>query len=373
MIVNYSYKLYDSKRNNKLNTMINSGCFIWNHVVLLDKRYYRRFKKSIPKNRMIVQIAKLRKNNPYWKKLFSQTCQEVVNRFYLSKERFFDKIQKRLPKVKKLKKFKSFAFTQHGYKIEGNSIIINKVGTFKFFKSREYGKIRCVRIMRNRVGDFFIIICNEIETTLQHPRKLLTGTSSVGMDFGLKTFLTLSDGTTIESPQFYKQTKYDIARKHRNLSKTKSCSNNRKKYAKVLARCYRKLTNLRTDHQYKLAHFLCQKYDEIYIEDLNLEGMKKLWGKKISDLCFGAFVNKLQYVATKYGVVVHKIGRFEPSTKVCHVCEFKNMELTLKDREYDCPSCGTHHDRDENASKNILRWGIISYKSICKSTPNKVA
>ena len=183
MIVNYSYKLYDSKRNNKLNTMINSGCFIWNHVVSLDRRYYRRFKKSIPKNRMFQQIAKLRKNNDFWKSLHSQTCQEVTERFYKSKERFFEKTQKRLPKVKKLKKFKSFVLKQSGYKVEGNKITINKIGTFKFFKSREYGKVRRVSIMRNRVGDFFIIICNEIETVLQHPRKLLTGTSSVGMDF----------------------------------------------------------------------------------------------------------------------------------------------------------------------------------------------
>jgi putative transposase len=353
--------------------MINSGAYIWNHVVSLNNRYYRRYKKSLPKKRMFQQIAKLRKNNDYWKSLHSQTCQEIVQRFYRSLEKFFEKKQKRRPKVKKLKKFKSFVLKQSGYKVEGNKIIINKIGMFKFHKSREYGVVRRVSIMRNRVGDYFIIICNEIKNSNTIVKKLSNDTFCVGMDFGLKTFLTLSDGTSIESPQFYKQNKLEISKKHKKFSKTKKSSNNRKRKAKDLARCYRRLTNLRTDHQYKLAHQLCMKYDEIYIEDLNLAGMKKLWGRKISDLCFGAFVNKLQYVATKYGTVVHKIGRFEPSSKVCNVCEYKNVDLTLKDRNWLCPSCGTVHDRDDNASKNILRWGITSYHSVCKTTRNTVA
>jgi putative transposase len=331
------------------------------------------FKKSIPKKRMRQQIAKLRLNNPYWKQLNSQTCQEVIDRFYLSMKKFFEKKQKRLPKVKKLKKFKSFVFTQSGYKVEGNTITINKIGTFKFHKSREYGKIRRVSIMRNRVGDFFIIICNEINKPNTIVKKLSNDTLSVGMDFGLKTFLTLSDGTSIESPLFYKKNKSVISKKHRQFSKTNKGGSNRKKKAKNLARCYRRLTNLRIDHQYKLAHQLCMKYDEIYIEDLNLDAMKRLWGRKISDLCFGAFVTKLQNIAVKYGTVVHKIDRFDPSSKTCNVCEYKNVDLTLNDREWVCPSCNTLHDRDFNASINILRWGITSYHNVCKTTRNTVA
>ena len=145
--------------------MINSGCFIWNHVVSLNRRYYRRYKKSIPKNRMFQQISKLRKRNPYWQQLNSQTCQEVVERFYLSIERFFKKKQKRLPKVKKLKKFQSFVLKQSGYRVENNTITINKIGKFKFHKSREYGIIKRVSIKRNRCGDYFIIICNEIQNS----------------------------------------------------------------------------------------------------------------------------------------------------------------------------------------------------------------
>ena len=353
--------------------MINSGCFIWNHVVSLNRRYYRRYKKSIPKNRMFQQIAKLRKRNPYWQQLNSQTCQEVTERFYLSMERFFKKKQKRLPKVKKLKKFQSFVLKQSGYSVENNTITINKIGTFKFHKSREYGIIKRVSIKRNRCGDYFLIICNEKTNSNTIVKKLSKDTFSVGMDFGLKTFLTLSDGNKIESPQFYKQMKNEIAKKQRNFSKTKKGSNNRKRKAKTLARCHRRLTNLRTDHQYKLTHQLCQQYDEIYIEDLNLIAMQKLWGRKISDLSFGAFVTKLQYVATKYGTVVHKIGRFEPSSKVCNVCDHKNTTLTLSDREWTCPTCNIVHDRDVNASKNILRWGITSYRSVSKTACKKVA
>ena len=108
---------------------------------------------------------------------------------------------------------------------------------------------------------------------------------------------------------------------------------------------------------WKLAHNLCRKYDYIFIEDLNLNGMMKMWGRKVSDLSHGTFINILEQVANKYNVVVHKINRWYASSKLCD-CGYKNDKLTLKDREWVCPQCGQIHDRDINAAKNIRRKGI---------------
>ena len=117
---------------------------------------------------------------------------------------------------------------------------------------------------------------------------------------------------------------------------------------------------------WKLAHDLCRNYDYIFIEDLNLNGMMKMWGRKVSDLSHGTFINILEQTAVKYDVVVHKIDRWYPSSKLCD-CGYKNDKLTLKDREWVCPQCGQIHDRDINAAKNILRKGISELVSNSKT------
>ena len=115
-----------------------------------------------------------------------------------------------------------------------------------------------------------------------------------------------------------------------------------------------------------MAHELCKRYDLICLEDLNLEGMTRRWGRKMSDLAHGDFVVKLEHVAKKYGVQVHKIDRFFPSSRLC-TCGYKNDKLSLVDRIWTCPSCGAVHPRDLFAAENILRQGIAELGSGSKS------
>jgi putative transposase len=103
------------------------------------------------------------------------------------------------------------------------------------------------------------------------------------------------------------------------------------------------------------------------LEDLNMRGMQKLWGNKVGDLCHSEFIIKLEYIATKYGTNVVKVDRFYPSSKLCSICGYKHIGLRLIDREWDCPECGQHHDRDVNAAQNILREGILSWGSNSKT------
>ena len=236
--------------------------------------------------------------------------------------------------------------------------------SFKFSLSRPYdGKVKRVSVKRNKLGEYFIVLC--LDKQAESYGKSHDG-ASVGIDFGLKKYLTLSDGREIDNPQFLKADLQELRRRSRNLSKCKKGSNNRKRKKLELERLYRNIVNKRSDFQWKLAHELCKRYDLICLEDLNLEGMTKRWGRKMSDLAHGDFVVKLEYVAKKYGVQVHKIDRFFPSSRLC-TCGYKNDKLSLSDRIWTCPSCGAVHPRDLFAAENILRQGIAELGSGSKS------
>jgi len=181
----------------------------------------------------------------------------------------------------------------------------------------------------------------------------------VGFDFGLKNFLTSSDGKIISSPLFFAKNSKLIAKACKNLSRKKKFSNNRRKAKISLARVYKKTFNQRKDFHFKLARKLCLEYEKIFIEDLNLKAMQKLWGKKIYDLGFGEFVRILKYQAEKFDVEVIEVDRFFASSQICNQCGEKNSEVkNLKIREWICPKCGVKHDRDINAAKNILKFGL---------------
>lgn len=174
----------------------------------------------------------------------------------------------------------------------------------------------------------------------------------MGIDFGLKKFLTLSDKQSVQSPLFHLKNLSEIKKLNRNLSKKQKGSNQRKKAKRRLAKLHIKVANTRRDYFHKLANEFAKKYRYIVIEDLNIKAMQRLWGRKISDYAFSEFVNILEY---KTNLI--KIDRFYPSSKTCSKCGYVLGELDLKTREWQCPECKTKHLRDLNAAINICRVG----------------
>ena len=332
--------------------------------------------------RICRHITKLKqRTKPHWNQLPSQVIQQVARRIDLGYQRFFDNIEARKkgethrrvgkPKIKPRQKYNSLTFTQSGYEIEDNRLHIKCLKkSFTFWKHREWtGTIKTVTIKRDNVGDYYLyLVCEDSEPTEALP---LTG-SVAGADnviqgmnliysqikFGMKTFLTLSDGIQIESPQFFKQSLNLIRSAHKTLSRKQKGSSAWYRANRHLARLYKKIANRRRDWFFKLALRLVRKYDTLAIETLNLNGMKKLWGRKVSDLAFGEFARILEWTFAKYGKTLAKAGQWQPTTKVCHICEHKNETLTLADRYWTCPKCSTYHDRDINAAKNILQVGV---------------
>ena len=360
-MISYKYKLYTTKQTKHLDTMLREAAFVWNHALALQKRYYRLYGKFITKNVMQKHFAKRITRSL----LHSQTMQEILDRLDIAYQRFFKHLAKRPPKFKKAKDFASFVFKQSGFTLNGNVVTINRIKKrFKFSYSRPYeGHVKRLAFKRTRLGEFYVVIITDANPKTYG--KTHNGTS-VGIDFGLKTYMTMSDGTIVKNPQYLKSDLQQVRRKSRNLSKTKKGSNNHERRRKDICREFERITNRCSDFQWKLAHSLCKNYDYIFIEDLSLTGMTRLWGRKMSDLAHTEFVSKLEYIASKYGVTVHKIDRFYPSSKTCE-CGYVNKGLTLKDREWVCPECGKVNDRDLNAAENILRRGISELWSGCQT------
>ena len=380
-MLTYEYKLYSSKRNRKLDAMLREACFVWNHALALQKRYYSLYGKYCSAVDMQKHFSKRIKR----RLLHSQSVQEILQRQDEAYKRFFKHLAKRPPKFKRAAEFSSIVWKQGGFKLNANVFVVNSIRQhFQFSYSRPYeGKVKTVRIKRSHLGEYYLYIVTDAEA--KSYGKSHDG-ASVGMDFGLKTYLTMSDGTRVETPLFLKQGIKDLKRKSRDFSRA-ACrwdrtnpdgshpkgayivweSNHRKQRRVELERLHEDIRNRRDDWQWKLAHELCRAYDTLCIEDLQLTGMSRLWGRKMSDLAFGSFVQKLEHTASKYGCRVVTIDRYYPSSRTCNVCQYVNELLTLSDRSWTCPACGTHHDRDANAAINILRQGIASSGSTCKT------
>ena len=360
----YTYKLYRTKRTAKLDAMLREACFVWNHALALQKRYYSLFGKYVFCSKMKAHFAKRISR----RLLHSQSAQEILERLDIAYKRFFDHLSRRPPKFRRAKDFSSIVYKQGGFKLNGNVLVVNSIKQhFQFSFSRPYeGKIRQICIKRSSLGEYYLYIVTDVVAGSCSNGKSRKG-ASVGMDFGLNTYLTLSDGTRIDNPLFLKSGLKELRRKSWALSRCEEGSGHRRRRREDLERFLERIHNRREDWQWKTCHELCRKYGTICVEDLNLLGMTRLWGRKVNDLAFGLFVQKLEHVALKYGTKVVKVDRFFPSSKTCSVCQYVNERLSLRDRSWTCPSCGTSHDRDLNASVNILRQGIASSGSTRKT------
>ncbi len=352
IIRTYKYKLYYTKRLRHIDTTIDIAGIIYNHCIALHKRYYKFYGKHLNKYKLQKHLTKLKKLSKYvyWKKVPSQAIQDITDRIDKAYKLFWRNkkqgIKSSIPTFKKIKSYKSYTLKQAGYRIEGNVIWLGGY-KFKFWLSRPIeGKIKTITVKRDNIGNFFICIALE-----QEPKNYTASGKIVGIDFGLKTFLTLSDATQIEAaPRYYLAYLKKLKKLQRSLSKKQKGSNNYKRAKKALARLHIKIANTRKDYFHKLANQIAKPYQFVVIEDLNIKAMQRLWGKKISDYAFSEFVNILEY---KTNLI--KIDRYYPSSKTCSKCGYVLDKLDLKTRKWRCPKCDTLHDRDVNAAINICR------------------
>ena len=366
----HKFKIQSQKNVIKLGNMLDDMWGIHVHTMLLQRRYYRMFGKNISAYRMNAHITKLKKRTkPHWNQLPSQVVQDVVLRMGKSYDKFFRYLKDRKsgknvrkvgrPKINPRHKYNSMTFTQAGYKLQSNRIKINCIDTwFSFHEHRELkGNIKTITIKRDKCGDYWI--CFSCENVNDSEPKAKTG-KSAGFDYGNKIFLTSDKGNKIESPQFLKQSLKTLQSLSKALSRKVKGSGNWYRACRALARWHRKIARQRLDWQWKLATHLCTEFDILCFETLNIDGMKRLWGRKVSDHAFYQFIQILKQKCIKHGKTFVQIGQWIATTKPCGDCGYHNKNLSLSDRQWTCPECGSHHNRDVNAAINIKRAGLAA-------------
>lgn len=209
-MISYKYKLYRTDKTKHLDKMLREAAFVWNHALALQKRYYRLYHKYIGRNRVQAHFAKRISRNL----LHSQSVQEILERLDDAYKRFFKHLAARPPKFRRAKDFSSIVFKQGGYSLNGNVLTINRISKrYKFSLSRHYdGKVKTLTVKRSPLGEYFIIMV--LDKAPASLGKTHNG-ASVGIDFGLKTYMTMSDGTTVKNPQFLKT---ELPRVHAAMS-----------------------------------------------------------------------------------------------------------------------------------------------------------
>ena len=370
------YKLQQPKRLRRLHADLGTLCHVHNHFVALIRRHYRIYGhcdgyKHPRRNRLAKHLTKLKRIEKYahWRTPYSWTLLDLLDRIDKAYQRFFKKLAKRPSRFKRRADMQSITFSKGQCKIErhqkkkAGGCPVAKIRLngrwYKFWLSRPIvGDVQRVTVKQDKVGDWFITILTDAAYTED---MLQTGTAA-GHDFGLKTFLTSSDGSREQSPEFYRRSLKNIAYRNRRLSRSQFGSNHRRQRRVELARAHRKIARQREDYFWKLARRLVETFDWHFFEDLNIAAMKKLWGRKVSDLAFSKFLSIVKQVARKCKKHVAFIARWYPSTKTCHGCGYVNDAITLRDRTWRCPQCQRHHLRDLNAAINIIKVGASTHE-----------
>ena len=283
----------------------------------------------------------------------------IIDRLDKAYSRFFKGFSKR-PKFRKVKLYKSFELCLgNGCKLldsaskrYGKIRILGQDYKFHYHRDLE-GELSSVSIIR-KGGRFWLSFVVKVLIPSSAGK---TQDRTAAFDFGLTTFLTADDGTQERAPNFFRRNRKRIAILQRKLARKVVGSNNHRRTLNQVGRLQEHTANQRANYHWQLAHKLCRQFDTLIFEDLNLDGMKRLWGRKVSDLGFSGFLRKLEWVAAKRGKRVVYIDRFEPTSKTCSSCEHV-QDMSLRERTFRCEHCGLALDRDHNAAKNIKRAGM---------------
>lgn len=302
---------------------------------------------------------------PWLKEVISYALQQKRMDFDEARKQFFNKNRKsKLGRMKFKKKgvsresFRIPAASLGGMKafdLERGAIKLTKMSPIKMIVDRKFsGTPKSVTVSKNKVGQYFVSILVEEESDW----KQNTG-RSVGVDLGLKDLLTLSNGIKFSNPRWFRESQAKLKRAQQHLSRKVKGSNRYNVQKLKVASIHNKIANQRNYVLHNISSWLVNNFDLISMENLNVAGMKKSnLAKSVSDASFTALVSMIDYKSKWYGRTFHKVDRFFPSSKTCNDCGHKMDSMELSVREWDCPACGTHHDRDLNAAKNILDEGL---------------
>lgn len=365
MLLSYKYELRPTiEQKTQLNQAIGACRFVYN-LALETKISAYKSGKSYSAYDLMKQMTDLKNECKWLNDVPSQSLQQSLFDLDKAYSNFF-KGHNDFPKFKSKHNKSSFRIPV-AVEIDYNKckVKLPKYGWIDFNRDRKInGTIKQATISKTPTGRYFIsvLVDNLVEDSTS---KIIKEETTIGIDLGIKTFAVLSNGVEIQNPRNTKKLSDKLRVAQRSLSRKKKGSKRRNRQKLKVAKIHEKINNRRSDFLNKLSNEITNQYDTICLETLNVKGMiknRKL-SKHIADVSWSEFNRQLEYKAKNKGKNIVRIGRFEPSSKMCS-CGVINKELTLKDREWTCKSCNTTHNRDLLAAQNIKRFGL-------RTQPNK--
>ena len=338
------------------------GCsrFVFNHFLNARKEHYLKNGKGIGYNDTAKLLVALKddKDTEWLNEVNSQSLQQALRQLDVSYQRFFKKISK-FPSFKSKYDRQSFCVPQH-FTFENGLLTIPKLKQpIKVNQHRPFGEnneICFLTISKSKTNKYFVSFIVEEDFT----PKVKKTNKSVGIDLGLIDLMTFSDGKKISNPRIAKKYRKKLEYQQRQHSKKTKKGKNRERARVELAKTYEKITNVKLDYSHKLTSNIVKNHDTIVMESLDISSMMKDHRKarSIQEVSWYEIVRQLKYKSEWNDRKFVQVDTWFPSSKTCNDCGYINQSLKERDREWDCPICNIHHDRDYNASLNILKQGL---------------
>jgi putative transposase len=339
------------------------GCarWWWNYALNLCNETYKETGKGLTQIALNKVLRELKKSEDtaWLGECYSQVLQSTTLNLTKAFKNFFEK-RSSYPRFKSYHGKQSAQYPQNCQVIDGG-VKIPQIGLIKASIHRLFeGDLKTVTITKTPTQKYYASLL--FDTKQETPDVVISG-AVIGVDLGVKDFAITHNGnktSKYSNPKHLKKHERNLARKQAKLARKKKGSKSREKAKKLVARVHERISNARQDFLHKLSRKIVNDNQVVVVENLNVKGMVRLrsLAKAISDVGWGMFVNFLDYKLKDKGGLLIEIDRFFPSSKTCSNCLDQMGEMPLEIREWTCPSCGTHHDRDENAAKNIRAEGI---------------
>lgn len=392
----YRYRIYPNKEQKTLlEQHFGAIRFVYNRSLFIKNLMYSRFKINVSELDLNNNLKILKELHPWLNDLNSQSLQQVNRNLLIGFKNFFEgNADYPTRKSKKDHKFSFQVPQNYQINLTSSKIYLPKVGWLKIVLhrdfldkefiekelatkqvngelildqklNRKFDILKTLTVSRTSAGRYYVSIL--IDDHVPEPEPVdFDERTTIGIDVGIKNFAVLSTGEVIENPRFLKTSLDRLKKLQRNVSRMKKDSRNRRKAIVKLAKQHQLITNQRNDFQNKISMRIISESQAVAHEDLNVKGMIRnhCLAQSISDVGWSEFIRKLTYKAEWYGKTILRIGRFESSSKFCNVCGYKNDDLTLDIREWECPDCKTLHDRDINASFNIKKIALNNSNTV---------